>query len=99
VLSAVYYLRVVRVMTLDEPAEGAAAPLPTAAPAAGYLTLLAAGLFAVGLAWSPWTRAGGEAVASLRPAPPPQGAFRTERSASWGAPAYAAQPDPPAPSP
>jgi NADH-quinone oxidoreductase subunit N len=60
VLSAVYYLKVLKVMILDWPAEGAegAAPRPLAVPLgpAVYATVLAVAIFAVGLAWNPLMR-------------------------------------------
>jgi NADH-quinone oxidoreductase subunit N len=56
-ISAVYYLKVLKVMILDRPLGEAttaqAAPLPVPAGAAFYGTLLAAMIFVVGIAWNP----------------------------------------------
>jgi NADH:ubiquinone oxidoreductase subunit 2 (subunit N) len=57
VLSAVYYVKVLKVMILDrslDDVEGRApVPLPEPAGARVYAGLLVAALFAVGLAWDP----------------------------------------------
>lgn len=67
-LSAVYYLKVVRAMALDQPAEGT----PPAAPGFGanlLLAALAAGVVAVGIVWNPLTTAADQAAAPVtRPA-------------------------------
>jgi NADH-quinone oxidoreductase subunit N len=65
-VSAYYYLKVVRAMTLDGPPAGAA-PIRVSGSAAAYLTLLAAGLVAVGVVWNPVTRAADRAVAVFAP--------------------------------
>jgi NADH-quinone oxidoreductase subunit N len=67
-ISAGYYLRVVRAMTLDDPA-GEAGPLRV--PAGGRLLVaaLAALIVIVGILWDPLTRAADRAAASFRTSP------------------------------
>jgi NADH-quinone oxidoreductase subunit N len=60
---AVYYLRVVRVMVLDRPAEEAPLAVPRSATA--YVALLALFTLVPGLAWGPVADAGGRAAAPL----------------------------------
>lgn len=62
-LSAYYYLRVVRAMTLDDPPEQG--EVAAGVPAAAYLLVLSAALVALGVWWNPVTRAAGVAVQSL----------------------------------
>jgi NADH-quinone oxidoreductase subunit N len=50
-ISAYYYLKVVRMMLLEEPPT--TAPLPQSPAATLYLVTLAAALFAVGIVWNP----------------------------------------------
>jgi NADH-quinone oxidoreductase subunit N len=76
VLSAVYYLKVLKVMILDKPPETADGlpPAPVAAPAGSalYGTLLAAMIFVVFLAWQPLGQASDQGVNrchKLSPAP------------------------------
>ncbi len=66
-VSAYYYLKVVRVMLLEEPAESASVTArPTSPGAAFYLTLLAAALFALGVVWNPLVRAAEQATGAFR---------------------------------
>jgi NADH-quinone oxidoreductase subunit N len=65
-VSAYYYLKVVRAMTLDGPPDGTA-PIRVSRSAAAYLTLLAAGLVAIGVVWNPVTRAADRAAAAFAP--------------------------------
>jgi NADH-quinone oxidoreductase subunit N len=66
-VSAYYYLKVVRVMLLEEPIESASAAARSPSPAAAfYLTILAAGLFALGIVWNPLVRATEQAVAVFK---------------------------------
>jgi NADH-quinone oxidoreductase subunit N len=62
VLSAVYYIKVMRVMILDktlEEVEGRpSSPIPIPWGAAFYGTLMAAMIFVIGLAWNPLAKAG-----------------------------------------
>jgi NADH-quinone oxidoreductase subunit N len=51
-VSAYYYLRVARVMLLEEP-DGTAAPQSTSPGVAFYLTVMAIALFVLGIAWNP----------------------------------------------
>jgi NADH-quinone oxidoreductase subunit N len=66
VLSAVYYIKVLRVMILEKPAEDPSgqplAPLPLPALSAVYGMLLAAMIFVVFLAWQPLGQAGDRGV-------------------------------------
>jgi NADH-quinone oxidoreductase subunit N len=71
-LSAYYYLKVVRAMTLEEP-PAAAGPVRVVAGASALLTALAALLIAAGVMWDPVTRLTDRAAASLRAAAPPLG--------------------------
>jgi NADH-quinone oxidoreductase subunit N len=50
-LSAYYYLKIARVMLLEEPAD--AKPIDTTVMSTGYLYLLVAGLFVLGVWWNP----------------------------------------------
>ncbi|MBA4063496.1 MAG: NADH-quinone oxidoreductase subunit N [Isosphaera sp.] len=63
-LSAYYYLKVVRVMVLDDPADPA--PVRTPPAAVAYLAILAAALFALGVAWDPLARAAATAAGAFR---------------------------------
>ena len=63
-LSAYYYLKVVRVMVLDDPADPD--PVRTPPAAVAYLAILAAALFALGVAWDPLTRAAATAAGAFR---------------------------------
>jgi NADH-quinone oxidoreductase subunit N len=63
-VSAYYYLRVVRVMLLEEPTSETTSSA-TAPGAAFYLTLLAAALFAAGIVWNPLVRAAEAASSSF----------------------------------
>ncbi len=69
VVSAGYYLRVLRAAGLDDPAErdekGEPAPLGESPEAAGYLTVLAAALVVVGVWWGPLTDLATRAVARM----------------------------------
>jgi NADH-quinone oxidoreductase subunit N len=62
-VSAYYYLRVARVMLLEEPTNETPTSKGVSPGAAFYLTLLAAALFAAGIVWNPLVRAA-EAAAS-----------------------------------
>jgi NADH-quinone oxidoreductase subunit N len=68
-ISAGYYLRVVRAMTLDDPV-GDAGPIRVSAGARAFVTLLAALVFAVGVLWDPLTRAADRAAAAFQSPPP-----------------------------
>jgi NADH-quinone oxidoreductase subunit N len=74
-LSAVYYLKVIKVMILDktiEEVEGRpAVPLPVPAGAAFYGTILAAMIFVIGIAWNPLAQASDEGVSRFQKAPGP----------------------------
>jgi len=71
VFSAVYYLRVLKVMILDkspDEAEGREpTPLRVPAGAAAYTGLLAAGVLALGVAWNPLIVASDKGVAKFMP--------------------------------
>jgi NADH-quinone oxidoreductase subunit N len=73
VLSAVYYIRVMKVMILDktvEEVEGRPSPpLPIPIGAAFYSTLLAGMIFVIGLAWNPLAKASNVGVAYLPQSP------------------------------
>ena len=73
VISAGYYLKVLRVMILDAPPVPAEAkepaPLPTRPGMAAYAAALAGLLFVAGIAWNPLTRASATGVASFRATP------------------------------
>lgn len=64
VFSAVYYIRVLKVMIIDKPAEGAA---DRSVPFAGgvYVAILAAIVFMLGVAFDPLARSSDHAVAAL----------------------------------
>jgi NADH-quinone oxidoreductase subunit N len=65
-VSAYYYLKIVRVMLLEEPEVSPEATAPgMSAGVAFYLTLLAAALFAAGVVWNPLVRVA-EQAASLK---------------------------------
>jgi NADH-quinone oxidoreductase subunit N len=72
-LSAVYYVRVLKVMFLDkslEEIEGRQAePLPVSAGVAFYATFLAAMIFVVGIAWNPLAHASDRGVDRFQRAP------------------------------
>jgi NADH-quinone oxidoreductase subunit N len=74
-LSAVYYIKVMRVMILDktlEEVEGRpAVPIPVPAGSAFYGTILAAMIFVVGIAWNPLAVASDEGVSRFQRAPKP----------------------------
>jgi NADH-quinone oxidoreductase subunit N len=74
-LSAVYYLKVIKVMILDktiEEVEGRpAVPLAIPAGAAFYGTILAAMIFVIGIAWNPLAQASDEGVSRFQKAPGP----------------------------
>jgi NADH-quinone oxidoreductase subunit N len=74
-LSAVYYLKVIKVMILDktiEEVEGRpAVPLPVPAGAAFYGTILAAMIFVIGIAWNPLAQASDEGVSRFQMVPKP----------------------------
>lgn len=64
VFSAVYYVRVMKVMVIDKPPEGVAdRSVPFAASA--YATILALAVLALGVAWDQMAKAGDRAAASL----------------------------------
>ncbi|QDU21650.1 NADH-quinone oxidoreductase subunit N [Urbifossiella limnaea] len=68
-VSAVYYLKVVRAMVLDDAPESP--PVATGWPASLLLVALAAGVIALGVVWNPLTTAAdGAATAIARPATP-----------------------------
>jgi NADH-quinone oxidoreductase subunit N len=71
VFSAVYYLRVLKVMILDKSAEETegreAARLRVPAGAAAFTGLLAAGVVALGVAWNPLIVASDKGVAKFSP--------------------------------
>jgi NADH-quinone oxidoreductase subunit N len=52
-ISAYYYLRVARMMLLEEPVEESSGTARPTAGVAVYLTILVAALFAAGIAWNP----------------------------------------------
>lgn len=56
-VSAYYYLKVVRVMILEEPEPAAIPPRPISLAAAVYLAALAGGLLVLGIVWNPLVRA------------------------------------------
>ncbi len=74
-LSAVYYIKVMKVMILDktlEEVEGrAAVPIPVPAGSAFYGTILAAMIFVVGIAWNPLAEASAEGASRFQKAPKP----------------------------
>ena len=65
VVSAAYYLSVVKAMVLDAPDDGAATPLKVAFRSRAYVAILAALVVAGGVLWGPLTDAGRKAAASL----------------------------------
>lgn len=69
VISAGYYLRILRVMILDEPVtnnpQESTPAIHTNAVSVGYLIVLTAGLIGLGIIWDPLTRATQVAVNSL----------------------------------
>ncbi len=69
VLSAVYYIKVLKVMILDRDADKAAEPLAVPFGPAVYATLLAVLLLAVGLAWNPLMRLSDRGTNRFRQAP------------------------------
>jgi NADH-quinone oxidoreductase subunit N len=73
VLSAVYYIKVMKVMILDktvEEVEGRPSPpVPVSIGAAFYGTILAAMIFVVGVAWDPLAKASNVGVQSFHVAP------------------------------
>jgi NADH-quinone oxidoreductase subunit N len=74
-ISAVYYIKVLKVMSLDRPVSESAdyAPPSLESPtgAAFYGTILAAMIFVVGLAWDPLARASSRGVDRFLQAPSP----------------------------
>ena len=75
VISAAYYLKILRVMVLDAPPENV--PVLRVGPGAAVLTsLLSVGVVIVGLAWNPLTRATNYSMASFTPTKP-SGSIRT----------------------
>jgi NADH-quinone oxidoreductase subunit N len=64
-VSAYYYLRIVRAMLLDDPETPAPASAFPSLPAAGFLSVLAALLIALGVVWNPLTAAADRAAASF----------------------------------
>ena len=67
-ISAGYYLRVVRAMTLDDPV-GDAGPIRVPAGGRVLVALLAGLVLAAGLLWDPLTRAADQAARSFEPSP------------------------------
>jgi NADH-quinone oxidoreductase subunit N len=63
VVSAYYYLRVVRAMLLDEP--DTVTPLPLSLPGALFLVALVAFLIAAGVVWDPLTGEAGRAASAF----------------------------------
>jgi NADH-quinone oxidoreductase subunit N len=79
VISALYYLKVMKVMVLEKPLEEVegrpAEPLPVPSPPATYALLLTAAIFVVGLLWGPLDEASRvQGVRGLVPARPPAAA-------------------------
>jgi NADH-quinone oxidoreductase subunit N len=71
VFSAVYYIRVLKVMALDRPAdEAAAAPLRVPSGAGAYAGFLALVVVALLLVWNPLTVASDRGVSRYAPDPP-----------------------------
>ena len=68
-ISAYYYLRVVRVMMLEE--SGESPPVATGGSAVFYLVVLAALLVALGVVWNPLTAAADRAAAPFAAPPKP----------------------------
>ncbi|HJZ59398.1 MAG TPA: NADH-quinone oxidoreductase subunit N [Gemmataceae bacterium] len=64
-LSAYYYLRVVRAMLLEDESSPAVVTGRLSAPAASYLSVLAALLVALGVVWNPLTAAADRAAATF----------------------------------
>src|SRR5262249_46320299 len=83
VLSAVYYIKVLRVMILDSPPEEAdgrpVTPLPLPAGSALYGTVLAVMIFVVFLAWEPLGRASDQGVDRFQNVPPTVHKARVKR--------------------
>src|SRR5262249_31724474 len=73
VFSAVYYLKVLKVMIIDKPVEelegAAVAPLPVPAWSSLYAVLLAVMILVVGVAWNPLSRLSTRGVNHFRPIP------------------------------
>jgi NADH-quinone oxidoreductase subunit N len=74
-ISAVYYLKVMKVMILDRPTGEDEARLPMAEPSpAGWVfygTILAAMIFVLGIGWNPLVRASGDGVDRFHELPNP----------------------------
>jgi NADH-quinone oxidoreductase subunit N len=74
-ISAVYYLKVMKVMILDRPTSEDEARLAITAPSpAGWVfygTILAAMIFVLGIGWNPLVRASGEGVDRFQELPDP----------------------------
>ena len=74
-ISAVYYIRVLKVMTLDKPTEEEsglpAAPLRISTGASLYAALLAVLVLVAGVAWNPISRASSTGVSQFQRAPSP----------------------------
>lgn len=67
-ISAVYYLKVVRVMTLDDPAD--ATPIRVSTGGRVLIAVLAGLVLAVGVLWGPLARTADQAAASFGPGKP-----------------------------
>jgi NADH-quinone oxidoreductase subunit N len=62
VISAAYYLKILRVMVLDSPPEPEAPPLRTAAGTELFVSVLAGFVIAAGMLWNPLTKAASRGV-------------------------------------
>ena len=62
VVSAAYYLKILRVMILDAPPPGEPIPQRNSIGATAFLTLLAGSVIAAGVLWNPLTKAANRAV-------------------------------------
>jgi NADH-quinone oxidoreductase subunit N len=72
VLSAVYYLKVLKVMILDKPEGAEEGPVPAPAGPALYGTVLAVMIFVVLPAWDPLSRASDQGVKRFSAVPTPK---------------------------
>ena len=70
VISAAYYLRVLRVMILDAPPNGEMPAATNSKGAVAFLSLLAGLVVVAGLLWNPLTEAGKRGVAEFQQSRP-----------------------------